>query len=52
MNNVDKFKEFMENWLEESHASLDHYEELNEYCPEWIETERDTLEYLLMEFEK
>ena len=27
----DKFKEFMENWLQESHASLDHYDELNEY---------------------
>ena len=48
----DKFKEFMENWLQESHASLDHYDELNEYCPEWIETERDTLECLLSEFEK
>ena len=48
----DKFKKFLEDWLEESHASLDHYDELNEYCPEWIETERDTLECLLSEFEK
>lgn len=48
----DKFKKFLEEWLEESHASLDHYDELNEYCPEWIETERDTLECLLMEFNK
>lgn len=48
----DKFKEFMENWLHDNQISLDHYDELNEYCPEWIETERDTLDCLLVEFNK
>lgn len=48
----DKFKDFMENWLNESYTSLDHYDELNEYYPEWIETERDTLKCLLKEFNK
>ena len=48
----DKFKELLDEWLNESYTSLDHYDELNERYPQWIETEIDTLEYLLMEFNK
>ena len=46
----DKFKKFMENWINNLDSKLELYHD--HYPPEWMETERDTLEYLLMEFEK
>ena len=46
----DKFKEFMENWINNLDSKLELYHD--DHPPQWIETERDTLEYLLMEFNK
>ena len=48
----DKFKEFMENWLEGIHASLYRYDKFNEVYPEWLKTEKNIIEGLLMEFNK
>ena len=46
----DKFKSFMENWINNLDSKLELYR--GHYSPQWIEIERDIVEYLLMEFNK
>ena len=46
----DKFKEFMENWINDLDSKLELYHD--HYPPQWMEIERDIVEYLLMEFNK
>ena len=46
----DEFKKFMENWINDLDSKLELYRD--HYSPQWMEIERDTLEYLLKEFNK